>query len=393
MFATMLHLRTALCLFLVTGSAAGQPPAAVGTATSPAATFAARGPTGFRVLPASAPLAAGELLVTLPGAALTCGSGLVAVKSLGDYDARSPLPVLETAFTLNGPKSDGIDLDLTLDRGRIDLTNLKAAGAARTVVRFGDQEWLVTLDDPAARAAVEVCGRWPAGSRFKLPDAKGGKPETPTVAAVLLVLKGAVTVSRGGITFALSAPPGPAVLGWDSAAGPRPQPLRLDVAPAWAEPEKNLTPAGQKWAAAVEKFRAARAADPDAALAGCLASTDPNDQRVGLITLGATDELVRLGRELGDAKTLQEWDFGVTVLRHWLGRCPGQDQKFYATLVTARGYSPAQAKTVLQLLHGFTPDDLTRPETFEVLIEYLRHDKAGIRNLGRVAPDPIGAVR
>jgi len=36
---------------------------------------------------------------------------------------------------------------------------------------------------------------------------------------------------------------------------------------------------------------------------------------------------------------------------------------------------------VLQLLLGFTTDDLKRPETYEVLIEYLLHDKPGIRNL------------
>ena len=46
----------------------------------------------------------------------------------------------------------------------------------------------------------------------------------------------------------------------------------------------------------------------------------------------------------------------------------------------------------MQLLLGFSPDDLARPETFEVLIDYLAHDKDAIRNLAawhlvRIVPD------
>jgi hypothetical protein len=35
----------------------------------------------------------------------------------------------------------------------------------------------------------------------------------------------------------------------------------------------------------------------------------------------------------------------------------------------------------MQLLFGFSPADLRRPETYEVLIDYLGHEKPGIRNL------------
>ena len=36
---------------------------------------------------------------------------------------------------------------------------------------------------------------------------------------------------------------------------------------------------------------------------------------------------------------------------------------------------------ILQLLFGFSPEDLTQPETYEVLIDYLAHEKPAIRNL------------
>jgi hypothetical protein len=170
-------------------------------------------------------------------------------------------------------------------------------------------------------------------------------------------------------------------LQWNSVAGVRPQPLKLEKVPDWADPEAGLSDEGKKWAAAVEKFRAARAADPARAIETFLNSKDVAEQRLALVTLGALDELEALGKSLIAAKTLGEWDFGVIVLRHWLGRARGQDQKYYQALTTLRGYTDAQARVILQLLFGFSPEDLELPETYEVLIDYLVHEKPAIRNL------------
>lgn len=373
----------ALVVALLTAAGAVARPPAVGTATSPAATFAAREPgdNPFRILPADAPLAAGELLVTLPGAALTSANGAVALRSLADYDGKSPLPALETAFTLNDPKD--ADLDVTLDRGRIDLTNARAEGKAVARVRFGDQTWTLTLDAPGTRVALELCGRWPAGSRFRPADpGPGERPPAPVASLVLLVLKGAAAADLGGVAFGLAAPPGPALVEWDSVHGLRPEPLKLDKLPDWADPEAALSEDGKKAVAAVEKFRRARADDPAGAVAGFLASSDPAERRVALVTLGALDDLDGLGRVLGGARAPDGYDFGVTVARHWLGRCPGNDRKLYAVLTSpAQGYSPAHARIILQLLLGFGPDDLKQPETYELLIQYLTHDRPAIRNL------------
>jgi hypothetical protein len=374
-----------LVALLLTASSADAQPARtpVAKSTSPAASFAARpaGGGAFKVLPAGAELFAGELLVALPGAALESKDGSVAIKSLADYDSRSPLPILETALVL-GETEKGTDLELTLDRGRADLTNKKARGAVVVRLRFWDQRWTVKLDEPGSRVAVELVGRWPSGSRFKLVDPKGiEKPAVPVASLVLLVLSGSAEVDIGGASLGMKAPPGPAILEWDSLTGTRPQPKKLDKLPNWADPEADLSADGKKLAAAVEKFRAARADKPGDAIKQFLASSDPVEQRVALVTLGATDDLVSLGEALVAAKSLEQWDFGITVLRHWLGRGPGQDQRFYANLTTARGYSPVQAQIVMRLLFGFSADELKAPETYEVLIEYLTHEKPGIRNL------------
>ena len=282
-------------LSLTVAAADAQSPA--GKATSPAATFAARGPDGgdFRVLPANAPLAAGDLLVTLPGAALTSANGAVTLTSLADYDGRSPLPALETAFTLNDPKD--ADLDVTLDRGRIDVTNAKPEGKAVAHIRFWDQAWTITLDAPGTRVAFELCGRWPAGSRFRPVDpAPGEKPPAPVASLVMLVLKGSAAAELGGFALGLSAPPGPAQVEWDSVHGTRPEPLKLDKLPDWADPEAQ-SEAGKAAAAAAERFRRARAADPAGAVATFLASADPAEQRVALVSVGALDDLPRLAAD------------------------------------------------------------------------------------------------
>lgn len=113
-----------------------------------------------------------------------------------------------------------------------------------------------------------------------------------------------------------------------------------------------------------------------------MASADPAERRVALVTLGATDDLVGLGRELSGPKVADGWDFAVTVARHWLGRAPGNDRKLYEALTSpTQGYSPAHAGIVLQLLHGFGPDDLKQPEAYELLVGYLGHDRAAVRNL------------
>jgi hypothetical protein len=361
-----------------TGPAPAKGP--VAKTTCAAASFSARqaGSREFRTLAEGADVYPGDLLVGLPNASLETKTG-VAVTALADYDGRSPLPVLESAVVLQ-PATDA-DLDFTLDRGRVDITNKKSAGPAVVRVRFWDQKWQVTLFEPGDRVAVELYGRWPAGARFRPVAASEVSPPKPNAALLLLVLNGRVEVKLDGVTFGMKAAPGFAQIEWDSVATAKPLPQRLEKLPDWVGDEAARTAEGKKVAEACDKFRKARVENPAAALDAFLRSDNPVERRVAMIALGATDNLERLGKILDEAKNLDEWDFGIVVLRHWMGRAPGQDQALYAGLQSAGGMTPAQARIVLQLLLGFTADDLKRPETYEVLIEYLRHDKSAIRNL------------
>lgn len=378
------RLAVLLAAGLAAGAAGAQPGArvAVANSNSPAATFCARPAAGtvFSTVPDKAELFSGDLVVSLPGGTLTSKNGAVTVRSLADFDGRSPLPILEAAFSLADPKDKDADLELTLDRGRVDFTNARPAGAATVRVRFWDQNWKVTLDAPGSRVSVDLVGRWPSGSRFK-PNGDPAKAPSPVASAVLLALAGSASVDVGGTTLAMKSPPGPAELRWNSVSGARPQAQKLDKLPDWADPAAQQTDTTKKALAACEKFRAARADDPAKALDSFLASTDPVEQRVALVTCGGLDDLDRLCKCVAAARSLGEWDFAVTALRHWVGRGRGQDQRLYERLKAGQGFTDAEARIVVQLLFGFTPEDAAAPETYEVLIDYLLHEQPAVRNL------------
>jgi hypothetical protein len=74
-------------------------------------------------------------------------------------------------------------------------------------------------------------------------------------------------------------------------------------------------------------------------------------------------------------------DAAAQALRAWIGRGPGQDLKLYDYLQKEKKFTRAHAATALELLHSFGDDELARPETYEVLIADLRHERPAIRGL------------
>jgi hypothetical protein len=315
--------------------------------------------------------------VGLPGAALDSSNGAVRLQLLTDVDQRSPYPVLEAAVRLH--QTPGVDLDFTLDRGRVDVTNNKEKGMARVRIRAHGQTWEAVLRQPQTRLALELYGRWPRGVPF---TTKPGPADVPAADLLFLVLRGEVDLKYGPNQYALSAPPGPAQFTWDNVAGPDPSPRFLEQLPNWAT-TKGLSPERVRQVKErLERFRklvADKGVKP--AVDTFLASNDPLDRGLGVVVLGATDDLEDLARVLLQPRQRDVWDRTVLVARHWLGRAPGQDQKAYQKLIKVRGYTPAQAETVLQMLHGFGDADLAVPETYQMLITYLDHEKLGIRGL------------
>jgi hypothetical protein len=322
-------------------------------------------------------LGPGDLLVGFPGASIDSENGAVRMTMLSDLDRNSPYPVIENAVILHA--GEGADLNFTLDRGRVDVTNRKENGAARVHMRLRDDVWDLTLSDPGTRVAFETYGRWPRGVRFrKEVDPKNA----PTSSLVILVLKGTAHVAHKGYQTTMHAPPGPAMWEWDSITGADESPVHLAALPAWAQSQGESSPLATAKKAIIERFRESMLGKGiDQALDVFIESADVKDRTLAVFVMGALDKLPRLGKALREAKHPDVWDNGVVALRHWVGRRPGQDQILYHALMEKVGFSPHDAEAVLQLLHSFGDEDLARPETYQTLVDYLDHNTLAIRGL------------
>jgi hypothetical protein len=358
-------------------SGAGPKRVTVGRSLSPAALIWRRAEPGgdWQAVADNGAVTSEDLLLGLPGAAVEGKSGAIRLTLQGDLGGDSPYPIIETAVVLHDDPA--ADLDFTLDRGRVDVGN-QAKGSGKVKVRCQGETWNLILA-PGARAALEVYGHWPRG----MPFTKEPKPDhRPLATLIVLALKGEADLKHGGQQYAMTAPPGPALFRWDNVAGPEDTPHRLDKLPAWAEPDKNLPPAAQEKKAALERLRRLAAGKgPRAAIAEFLNSNNPYDRRVAVLGLGALDDLKGLADALDHAQHPDIWENAALALRHWIGRGPGQDLKLFRMLTDEAKIPPGQAETILQLLHSFSDADRAKPETFELLIGYLNHDRLAIRGL------------
>jgi hypothetical protein len=331
----------------------------------------------WRTVSQNGKLNAGDLLVGLPGAVVESSKGAVRLSLLTDMDKNSPYPIFEAAVILHD--SPDFDLDFTLDRGRVDVTNIKKKGSARVRIRFHDQKWEATLAEPGARIALELYGRWAKGERFQL---EPGPKDVPVADLLFLVRKGDVTVKHGGCQHAMSAPPGPALLHWGNSDGADESPTKLDKLPDWAATEEATSERADRIRKVVEEFRQQVVkSSPKAALEEFAKSEDRNHRYTAVIFMGALDDLDGLGNILTATKYPDTWDRAVETVRHWIGRCACQDQVIYRLLLEKRMMSPVHAQTILQLLHSFGDTDLAQPELYKMLVKFLDHENLGVRGL------------
>jgi hypothetical protein len=319
----------------------------------------------------------GDLIISGTQGALVSSNGDVRLSAMAAMTGISEFPIIETAVILHEPKD--VDLDFTLDRGRVELVNLKKSGAARVRIRVGDHAAVMTLAEPGDRMVDEVYGRWPKGVHFK----KNAKPDDgPAIAVLAMALKGEIDIKGTHHEVVLKAPPGPALLVMQNFGDHKtPVPEHMEHVPAWAK-EGGRPDDDEKKLAAGKKFRelAIKKSIPEAV--DELAKSDSIDeQTLAVFIMGATDDLEKLGKTMQSTKHQEVWDAGVLALHHWIGRCPGQDQKLYDALLEKVKMKPVQAETVMDLLHTYGDDDLAKPETYEMLITYLQSDLLAVRGL------------
>lgn len=370
---------SAVASLFIAGGLFGAETAAVGRLVSKDGTLFARSKPGqdWQAVASKGELRAGDLLVGLPGAIIENGKGAVQLSLLTDFDKNSPYPILEAAVVLHA--SADHDLDFTLDRGRVDVTNLKKDGAARVRIRFHDQQWEANLTEPGTRIALQLYGRWARGIPFRKDP---GPKDVPAADLLLVVRKGQVELTHGSSFCLLSAPPGPALLHWDNSNEREEACQKLEKLPDWVATEQADSERAQRIKNTVEKMREQVVkSSPGTAGRALAVSEDPNERASGVIFMGALDDLEGLGEVITSTKHPDTWDRAVVVVRHWLGRRPGQDQILYQRLLDKRGLKPAQAAGVMQLLHSFGDAELAHPELYTTLVKYLDNDQLGIRGL------------
>lgn len=357
----------------------------VGKFTSKGESLVRRGKDGDWVsVPAGGIVRTAEPLLSLPGnrSDLRLNSG-VNLRLWGALpELQLPFPLLESAVTLHhAPR--GLDADLTLQRGRIYLSNSKEKGPVRVRLRFWRGEtWDVTLDEPGTVVGAELFSGYP-------PDTKFSTGEEPVVAFVLYVAKGSTGVKVGFHTFTdLKPPPGRGFFYWNN-KGKLEGPIRQDKPLAAWDQDQRLPREFRELAAAREKLAARLAKsgkNVEVGLLEALASDKPADRAVAVRGLAAVDRLDDLVDALGDETHPDVRREAFVALRNWIGRGEEQVAKLYdpkkrTGILVDKKYRADEAESVLELLDGLPPQALKQPETYEALIAYLKHGRLAVRGL------------
>jgi hypothetical protein len=316
-------------------------------------------------------------LVALFEANFVSANGAVEVKLVSDIGEFGPLPALESAVLVH--KRDDADLALTLDRGIIILTNQKKSSAAKTRLTIRGEMVTVTQKTPGAKLAIEVYGRHPGGIGAILKD-------EPTTFLIALVKEGQVELASRTKRFVMSAPPGPAVLHWDSLTKEA-ELVTLDKFPPELMPTEKI----KAEHAAICKAAAGLEQDRDQALKQMLASSNPHVRRAAVTTLGALDDVPQLIAALSNEKHQDVREQAILALRHWLGRSSGQVKMLQVELMKSGAFTLPQIKTTMSLLFGFDDGDRDHSAAKQLVLVLLDHDKVAIRELAhwqlvRMAP-------
>jgi hypothetical protein len=341
-----------------------------------------------------------DSLVSLPGSRseLRLDNG-VHLLLWGDVpDGTSRVLMLESAVLVHD-RADA-DLDLTLLRGRIAVSNHKASGPALVRLRFHDQVWELTLLETGTEAALEMVGTpTPAFTR------QGSQAQGPILGLGLFLLHGQANLKVRYDTLLLKEPRGPALFVWNNVIGPQgPEVLRPEQLPPWS----RRLPAGGKEAQAMRQAQESLAnrlvdkANVEVVLQETLRERDPAARALAVYSMAATDDLGGLLDALADEEHADARALAFVALRHWIGINAEHDQELFHALESR--YKPQPAEIIMALLHPYTDRQRQDPGTYEALIAYLRHEKLPIRQLahlqllglappgGKIPYDPAGSA-
>jgi hypothetical protein len=286
-------------------------------------------------------------------------------------------PVLESTAMLHAP-SAGVDLDFTLDHGRVHLGNYKQKATAQVRVRLpGGAVWDLTLPNNDAEMVLELWSEYPLDVPFSL-DPAGPGP----VAHLGLFVKGQGQLHIGDQNYPLK---NLTRLAWSAGQAAPVGPVTLAKLPDWWT-EK---PASKDWHVAevmlVLSDFATKLKNKDNLVDATVTEIQESDpdaykkRALGALFLGAMDAVPPLVDFLKDRRYPQLRGTAAFTLRHWRSRRKEHDSQLLRALQEKTAKD--KAEIILRLLHGFSTREIEQPETYQTLLAYLDHENLEIREL------------
>jgi len=297
------------------------------------------------------------------------------------------LPLYESAVELHA--NEQLDLDMTLRRGRVRILSERDK-PAKVRVRFenptlhGATEFFdVTLASKGTEVLLDRWSYFVPGEKFYR-NPKDPLRTGPTADMTCVVLSGAATVKANDVPFALTAPPGKALLLWNSRRGEL-KDEEMKTLPDGLKTPLPL-PQGADQRVRKEMIQARDALSQnlatkpiDVVLAETRQAQDVATRRLGVRCLGAIDDVATLLDLLSQEKEATLRSASIEVLNTWIAASRDNEYKLY-DLLRAK-YRGFESDAVMALLHGFSVQDLNNPDTYESLIGALDHPQLPVREL------------
>jgi len=380
---------------------------------------------GWKRLNSNSPVFSNEQLVSLPGYSselrLNSNVRLVLRGNLPDF---SPHPIMDYLLdsSVRLHKNPDQDLDFTLERGRVYVSNTKPEGAVRVRVRIGEEIWDLTLGEPGTEVGIDMMRHYSRDINYR-------DGEEPRTEVYLCALQGKAALKIDTYhRYEVEAPPGNALFQWNNKDGPPAEPVSIGptVPRVWSkeipfkEWDKELETAREQLptlppdqarqiqprleqltrkvkqaramqVATTEMVKSMKDGKPVAIGVMEMVSSSTREQRLlGIYCLCAIDEITNLLDVLGNENPAyaEERDTAIYALRRWLSWNSKQGDRLFkddgkvkkGILLTK--FRSDEASMIFELLHDFSDAVGKDVATFNYLIDRpLRSDRVAIREL------------
>jgi hypothetical protein len=322
-------------------------------------------------------------LVALPASRGVLDLGKVRLTLWGHVpESASSLAIVESLVELHSPDK-GVDLDLTLRRGRIVIASISDRSLFARI-RFentgdpagAEASWLVSLP---SKGTTVLLDRWAQVRRDDpfVRDPAAASRKGPQSFVSCIALEGMPMLKTATEVVSMSPPPGSALAIWDSRTN-KLVTAGLKELPPWFDPRTKPTADIVKVRKALDAGFTGKA--PDLALTELLKSTDPLTRRTAVRCLGAFDDLSGLLEVLNQDKADLRHT-AIETLYCWIGASRNNDYKLYEKF--KERLSETDSTIAMSLLHGVTEQAAAVPDTYQLLIANLIHPQMTIRELSR----------